>query len=311
MVRYRLIHPDIKRKEKIMKKFFGKLFLSAFFVLGSVAGFLMPIPLSYGDAPITGTLTLSKSGECYSNTSDIDYDRLAEKIDFEIEVSDGNLYGQCSIFYAAGEPAHIEVEAETSADCKECVSFSAQEVGAEGRILQSSIYVTSNSIEKIPLTLKAFPIVYKWDSSEGQYCPKCYNYPLDIQYRIYDLLYSFDEEFSLSDGLEREVNFLNAKNQGDMVRYKYTSLKGGEKINAQATITDYGSISEDKWQKPMITISKIYYSTNGKISKVSGLGVGYGSVEFDGYGAGDYYITVYASTYDGYPEYSYDSECET
>ncbi len=295
-----------------MKKYFGKLFLAVFFVLGNVSGFLIPDSLSYGDAPITGTFTFSKPGECYSRNTSVEYDSiiasLAEKINFEIKVGDGNLSGQCAIFYAAGEPAHFEVEVETDDSCNQCVSFTTQAVGAEGHIPQTSLYVTSSSAEKILLTLKAFPIVLKWNSQQGQYCLSCYNYPVDIKYRIYDLFHSFDEEFALSDGLEREVNFLSATDQGDMVRYKFTP-KGGEKINVQAKITDYGSVSEDKWKKPEITLSKISYSTDGKISTVSNVGAGHGSVEFDGYGAGDYYITVYASTYDGYPEYSYDLEC--
>lgn len=47
-----------------MKKYLDTLFLFVFFVLSNVTGLLGAGSLSYGDSPITGTLTLSKTAEC-------------------------------------------------------------------------------------------------------------------------------------------------------------------------------------------------------------------------------------------------------
>ena len=73
-----------------MKKLLSKIFLTVFFVLSSVAGFLIALSSSYGDAPVSGTLTLSETIEC-------GYWDYSEEVPFTIKV--GNKVGNESRGY--------------------------------------------------------------------------------------------------------------------------------------------------------------------------------------------------------------------
>src|SRR3989339_793165 len=132
-----------------------KFFLAVFFVLVNIAGFLIPASLSYGDAPITGTLTLSEPSEC-------DYGYTAVEVPFTLKL--GNKVGDESrgyykCFFAADKSTNVMVGVSKE-DCAECnysyyLSFISKWV-AEGSIKSShneeSAYVyTTNGVNEIQL----------------------------------------------------------------------------------------------------------------------------------------------------------------
>lgn len=290
-----------------MKKLFGKIFLSVFFVLGNVAGFLIPVSSSYGDAPIAGEVTISVSDECHYG--DDGWESVYTKVPFTVKVGrttdDG--MGTYKIYYAAQQKTDLAVGSSLAdtATCQECrKSDSGFYRGAEGSV-RGSIYHddSSTNVKEVSMVLIITPgFSDQYEASTGtKYCPLCYSSsaPVTVKYRIYDTLNSYDEEFSLSDGLERDVNFLSASS--DMVRYKF---KGElfDKVSIKATITNYGNVSEEKWEKPRISIHKINYNDDGTVGTIYNVEDNYGilggTAEYTVAPDGDYYITVYNPTYD-------------
>ena len=290
-----------------MQKFFGKLFLAVFFVLVNIAGFLIPASMSYGDAPIEGEITISVSDECHYGD---DWESYYTKVPFTIKVgrTSDTAGGTYVIYYAAQQKTALSVGSTLAdtANCQECDdSETGFYRGAEG-FVRGKIYHndSSSNVKEVSMVLIIAPSVSdQYDASTGKtkYCPLCYSSsaPVTVKYRIYDVLNSYDEEFSLSDGLERDVNFLSAS--GDRIRFKFKG-KSFDKVSIKATITNYGNISEEKWEKPGISIHKINYGDDGTVGsiyqEVYNYGMLGGTTEYTLGGDGDYYITVYNPTYD-------------
>jgi len=283
-----------------MKKLLGKIFLSVFFVLGSVAGFLIPASLSYGDAPITGTLTLSETIECGS----WDY---SEEVPFTIKVGNkvGNeSRGYFTFFFAAEESTYVFVFVKGSDNCEDCyvTTYCTNCYGAEWNLgSQNGCYVTTTSsgTNEIQLIFGITPSYY-YSAYWSGYCTYCYTPPVNIKYRIYDLYNSYDEEFILSEGLEKDISFLSAAPDGDMVQYKFSGEEG-DSIIVNATITNYGNILEEKWEKPSIILQKINYNADGIVSSIEQAAASDGILTDSLSVSGDYYVTVYTPSYSGYP----------
>ena len=285
-----------------------KLFLAVFFVLVNIAGFMIPISLSYGDAPIAGEVTISVSDECHDG--DDDWESYYTKVPFTVKVgrTTDDAEGTYIIYYAAQQKTALAV-GSTLADtavCQECRSSNTGFYrGAEGYV-RGNIYHddSSTNVKEVSMVLIISPgFSDQYDASTGktEYCPLCYSSSafVTVKYRIFDMLNSYDEEFSLSEGLERDVNFLSASN--DMVRYKFNG-KSFDKVSIKTTITNYGNVSEENWEKPGISIHKINYNDDGTVGSIYkeayNYGIFGGTTEYTLGGDGDYYITVYNPTYD-------------
>src|SRR3990167_282645 len=237
-----------------MQKFFGKLFLAVFFVLGNISGYLTPASLSYGDAPITGTVSINS--DCIPMSS-YDEENVITKIPFTVKMGSGflnNRYeGYYAFFFAADETTSLRLNVEPTNWNDANIFNGGSARGADGGSRSNGVY-TTNSSKEAQLILKITP-PYTANYSTSEYCSECVDgiSPINVKYKIYDLYHSYDEEFDLSEGLERNVSFMNAALQGDMVRYKFSGKKG-DKIQAKATITDYGSIAKEKWEEPVINL---------------------------------------------------------
>jgi len=289
-----------------MKRFLGTLFLAVFFVLGNITGFSIMASLSYGDAPITGTLTLSQIIECgyWEDTS--------EEVSFTLKVGEkvGNeSRGYFTFFFAAEESTNVYATVRASDNCEECYvnTYCTNGYGAEWNLgSQSGCYVTTTSsgVNEIQLFFKMSPAYERW--YYGGYCPVCYDPPVNIKYRIYDVYNSYDEEFTLAEGLEKDVSFLSAAPNGDMVQYKFLGEKG-DSVVVETTITNYGNIAEEKWEKPEIQLKSIIYNVDGIVSSAEQVASSSnGILTATLSDSGDYYITVYTPSYSGYPSRTAD-----
>ena len=275
-----------------------KLFLT-------VLSFLIPVSLSYGDAPITGTLTITQTIECgYWSYS-------SEDIPFNLKVGNkvGNeSRGYFAFFFASEESTNVFATVTGSDNCEGCyvTTYCTNGYGAEWNLgSQNGCYVTTTSdgVNEIGLIFGITPTYY-YSAYWSGYCTECYNPPLNIKYRIYDLYNSYDEEFILSEGLTRDVNFLSAAPDGDLVQYKFSGKKG-DSVTVNATITNFGSIAEENWGKPGIDLQRISYYTESVVSSTeqvlsSSSGILTDTLSVDG----DYYITVHTPSYSGYQSHT-------
>jgi len=283
-----------------MKKLLSKIFLTVFFVLSSVAGFLIALSSSYGDAPVSGTLTLSETIEC-------GYWDYSEEVPFTIKVGNkvGNeSRGYFTFFFAAEESTYVYVSVKGYDNCEDCyvTTYCTNCYGAEWNLgSQNGCYVTTTSsgVNEIQLIFGITPSYYHSAYWSG-YCTYCYTPPINIKYRIYDLYNSYDEEFVLSSGLEKDVSFLSAAPDGDMVQYRFSGEEG-DSIVVNATITNYGNISEEKWEKPSIILQKINYNADGIVASLERRAASDGILTDTLSVSGDYYVTVYTPSYNGYP----------
>ena len=281
-----------------MKKLLDKLFLAVFFLLGSLFSFLMPVYYSYGEAPITGTLTISNfaciSSDVYKGESNLPVATLP----FTIKTGSKNLLynryeGTYGIFLSPEEATNISGYVVAGDDCNDCTLYyggefsSSSQVGANDWV----VYTTSDSVSEFPLTLKIYPEV-AYNVSSSQYCPKCDSFPVNINYRIYDMLNSYDEEFLLKNGMERDVNFYSVSSADrGMVRYKFSG-KNGDRITVKASITNPENYSGQIFQKPKISLGKINYKDDGAVGKISDSYAGYEDFVMSLTSTGDYYLTI-------------------
>ena len=93
---------------------------------------------------------------------------------------------------------------------------------------------------------------------------------------------------------------MSAAPDGDMVQYKFSGEEG-DSIVVNATITNYGNISEEKWEKPSIILQKINYNADGIVASLERRAASDGILTDTLSVSGDYYVTVYTPSYNGYP----------
>ena len=189
-----------------MKRFLGKLFPAVFFVLVNIAGFSIPASLSYGDAPTTGTLTLSKPEQCVVSVDSVP----AEYVDFDIKLTGGYMlgyyWGTCNVFIAAEEPSPVIASVLQSDDTLLGESEEGNEFGLVGTIGSSSKVKASLRLKVIPYRRVT---TLTTDTGQQTLCTDCYPSEAKIRYKIYDA-YSFDEKISLSGGFDQDVEFMSA-----------------------------------------------------------------------------------------------------
>ncbi|MBI5375512.1 MAG: right-handed parallel beta-helix repeat-containing protein [Candidatus Schekmanbacteria bacterium] len=280
-----------------MKRLFSKLFLAVFFVFGGILSFFMPVSLSYGDVPITGTITISNFDCIPSDVYNGESSLPVATVPFTIEVGiksllDNKSEGRYGIFLSAEQPTNIYGYIEPANDCTDCTldyggyfSTVSQAGGYDWTVSS-----TSNDINDFSLILKVYPEV-NYNAGSSQYCPICNSLPANIKYRIYDMLNSYDEEFLLSKGLEKDVNFYSVSLDKDIVRYKFSGKKG-DKVTVKASITNPENYSGQIYYNPRISLGKINYKDNGTVEIISDSYAGYEDFAMSLGSNGDYYLTI-------------------
>lgn len=150
----------------------------------------------------------------------------------------------------------------------------------------SGDFSESQTEQELGIYLESHPFL-AWNNDGQAYCPACTLEPIEMQYKIYDWLSSYDEELTLSEQeLTRDLTFWSVKSYrlGDFFRFKFTARQG-DQVAAGFTLTDAGVFGPGEISGVGWFFKRILYDNEGNIAGLVDTG--------NPLSAGDHYLDVW------------------